>query len=143
MARAAKPTDFVLPVDGLGTFTFAKRNFRDEIACSVEYARLTEGEAAILDEGTLLYCSALSDLKVLTVTAPDGWKADQLDDLDPFDENDYARVLKVWGALRDKEKTFRRGAGQGGEAGRQGAVGDGGVVVPNQVEPGSDGSSVP
>lgn len=143
MARAPKPTDFILPVDGLGTFTFAKRNFRDEIAIAVEFGRLSEGESETLGDNLRMFCSAMADLKVLTVDGPERWRPAQLDDLDPFDPQDYADMLKVWGALRDKEKTFRRGAGQGGEAGGPGSGGDGGVVVPPTVFPGADGPAVP
>lgn len=139
MARAAKPTDFVLTVDGVGTFTFGRRTFRDEIAAGVEFARLTEGQADLVDDDLRIYCSAMADLKVLTVDAPAGWNAAELDDLDPFDEVTYANVLRVWGALRDKERSFRPGHAKGGQAGGEGPGLDGGVVVPGSVQAGPDG----
>jgi hypothetical protein len=129
MARAASISDFVVPVDDIGSFTFGRRNFRGQIASDIEFARLTEGVTTI-DEVLEMFCRAMADLKTFTVQAPADW---DVDELDPFDQDSYAKVLKVWGALRDKEAAFRQGTGTDGKAGGQGAGGDGGVVVPPTV----------
>lgn len=122
--------DFTLPVENIGTFTFGKRTMRDQVAIAVEYGRLTEGAADLMEEETTIFCRALAQLKVMTVQGPDGWNPDNLD---PFDPDSYAAVLKVWGALRDKEVTFRPGAQSGGTGAGPGSGGDGGVLVPPQV----------
>jgi hypothetical protein len=98
-------SQFVEPVEGIGTFTFARRNMRLEIKSAVERKRLSEGEE--LDGFTALFVEAVADLKVLIVEGPDGWSPSQIDDMNPFDDATYGRVLKVWSALRGKEETFR------------------------------------
>lgn len=115
MARESQPTDFVITVEGIGAFTFSKRTLRSGFAISAEYARLTEGEP--LDALTRHFAEAVAALKVLTVDAPDGWAPAALDDLSPFDDEAYANLLKVWGALSDKEETFRRPGAKGKSGG--------------------------
>lgn len=111
MPRLAQPTDFTIPVDGVGVFTFGKRTMRDEIAIQVAYARYIDGvePTAWLQA----VCGWLSSLSVLTVRAPDGW---DLDELDPLDDDSYRRLKLVHDALSEKELSFRRGPGTGSEA---------------------------
>lgn len=119
MARLPNATtDFVAPVDGVGTFTFAKKSFRDQVAIEVEYARLTEGVETVTN---FLYniATAMATLTVLTVTAPDGW---DINALDPEDDESYMKLMKVWGALRDKQSAFRKAAKPGSEGAGTGAV---------------------
>jgi hypothetical protein len=87
----------VVDVDGIGVFVFANHDMRAEIAISVEYARLSEG----VDLGGFIavFVRAIAELKALTLDAPQGFRSDQLDDLDPFDDDIYARVLAVWNAM--------------------------------------------
>lgn len=104
MARQAKETDYTVNVEGVGTFAFARRTMRDEIAIQVEYARIIDGV-----EPTMWLASVggwLSALRVLTVRAPDGW---DLDALDPADPETYAKLLRVHDALTEKERSFRQG----------------------------------
>jgi hypothetical protein len=116
MARASKPTDFVLTVDGVGTFTFARKTMRDEFSVQAEYMRLTEGISPVpmfLDT----MASAVATLKVLTVKSPDGWN---IDEMDAEDEVSYEKIMNVWGALRDKMNSFRRANKVGEEKGEGG-----------------------
>jgi hypothetical protein len=129
------PTEFVVEVKGVGQFTFAKRNMRLEIKAAVELRRLTEG--VDLDDFTLTFLRATAELKALTKSAPKGWAPEELDDLDPYDDATYGRVLLVWGALREKERPFR-GAAAGVQAGGQDAGGDGGSLVPPNLQSGAD-----
>lgn len=111
--REPSINDFQVSVEDVGAFVFAKRTMADEFKIRAEYVRLTEGIPAQGEDDILaLAAEAMSVLRVLTVRAPDGWS---LDTLDPFDPDSYAKLLKVWGALRDKEVTFRP-ARAGGEA---------------------------
>lgn len=100
------PNEFVAEVPGIGQFTFAKRTMRLEIRASVELRRLTEG--VVMDDFTLTFLRAMADLKALILQAPDGFNPSDLDDMDPDDDDTYGRILKVWGALREQEATFRR-----------------------------------
>lgn len=110
MPRQAQPTDFTIPVDGIGVFTFGKRTMRDEIAIQVAFARYIDGvePTAWLQA----VCGWLSSLSVLTVRAPDGW---DLEELDPLDEDCYRRLKLVHDALAEKELSFRRKPGAVGE----------------------------
>lgn len=105
MAREPRTTDFVAQVDGVGIFTFAKRDMRDNFKVRAEYVRLTEGVTPTGDDDFMdIFAGAVAAIKVLTVEAPAGW---EIDALDPFDDENYGKVMKVWEALRGKELTFR------------------------------------
>lgn len=103
MARQAKDSDFVVKVEGVGSFTFGRRAMRDEIAIQVEYARIIDGVAPT--EWLSLVGGWISSLRVLTVRAPDGW---DLEALDPFDKETYTKLNRVHAALLEKEQSFRR-----------------------------------
>lgn len=103
MSRKPSPTDFVVPVEGVGTFTFARRRMADEIAIQVEFARIING---VEPTAWLLAVGGwLSALRILTVRAPEGW---DLDDLDPQEDETYAKLNRVFDALTEKERSFRR-----------------------------------
>lgn len=118
MPRAASDTDFVVDVEGVGAFVFGRRKMADHIKINVEYARLTEGVMPTPWLDTV--ATWLSVLKVLTVRAPEGFVVDELD---PLDEETYAKLLKVHSALRAKEDSFRPGAKAPGEGARAPAGG--------------------
>lgn len=115
MARSPQPTDYTVKVEGIGTFAFGRRTMRDEIAVQVEYARIIDG----VEPTVWLQAMAgwLSTLRVLTVRAPDGW---DMDDLDPLDDESYAKLKKVYDALVEKERSFRRGSGASKQEGGAG-----------------------
>jgi hypothetical protein len=105
---------FAVNVDGVGTFTFRRRNLRDQFRIGAEKARLTEGVKPI-PEDLEISATAVSTLNVLTVEAPEGWNVEEMD---PLDEQTYDKILKVFGALRAREDSFRgRSAPKGEEAG--------------------------
>lgn len=116
------PNQFVETVEGIGTFTFAKRTMRNEIRITVEKARLTEN--VDLPPYQDMFINAVCALKVLVIEGPDDtWTPEGLDAADPFDDEAYGRVLKVWSALRGKEETFRT-AGAARPPGGEAPVGD-------------------
>jgi len=102
MAREAQKTDFTIDVEGIGSFTFARRTMRDEIRIQREFARIIDGvePTAWLEQ----VGGWISDLGVLTVEAPEGW---DIEGMDPLDDDTYAKMAKVHAALRDKERSFR------------------------------------
>lgn len=133
MAREGAATDFVVDVEGVGSFTFGKRTMRDEIKVQVEYARLIEGVEPT--EWLDVVCGCIALLRVMTVRAPDGW---DIDSMDPLDEDTYARLMKVHAALTAKERSFRRSKGQGGAQPGQGTGEDNRVLVSPEVQPAGD-----
>lgn len=107
MASTDGTTDFVVTVDGIGTFSFAKKTMRSQISIQTEYSRLTEGVETPTNFLANI-ASAMACLKVQTVSAPDGW---DIMTMDPEDSESYQSIMKVWGALRDKQATFRARSG--------------------------------
>lgn len=117
MARQPKDTDFVISVEDVGTFTFAKRTMRDEVAIQVEFARIIDG----VEPTSWLQAVGgwLSTFKVLTVRAPADW---DLETLDPLDPETYAKMNRVYDALTEKERSFRRKSGVDGAGTGQAAA---------------------
>lgn len=110
MARISKDTDYTVPVEGIGTFTFGRRKMADEIDIQREYASILGGVPAtdwLATVGTWL-----STFRVMTVRAPAGW---DLEEMDPLDDQTYERMKRVYDALCDKELSFRRKSGTVGE----------------------------
>ena len=132
--HAPGATDFYVEVEPIGTFTFAKRTMRDELRILAEVSRLTEGVESPTAQLSVL-AGWLAPLKVLTVRAPEGW---DLETLDPLDPESYQKLIKVYGALRDKEGSFRRGTSGDGEGGGAKDGEKPGVLVPAKTQPGAD-----
>lgn len=130
MSRKSLPNDFTLTVDGIGTFVFGRRTMRDEIKMQVEYAKLIDG--ATPTEWLASVCGWIACLKVMTVSAPDGW---DIDLLDPMDDVSYTNLAKVYVALDNKERSFRTKSEVKNTSVGLGNVGDGGVLVQAEVQP--------
>ncbi|EJG5414273.1 hypothetical protein NAD41_000874 [Salmonella enterica] len=128
--RYPSESDFKVPVEGIGDFTFARRRMKDEIDIQREYARIVGGV-----EPTVWLANMgeyLSTLGVLTVNAPKGWV---LDDLDPLDPASYKKLKDVYMALREREETFRSGHASGSEAPGEADGADSGLLVSPEVQP--------
>jgi hypothetical protein len=131
MARTPNPaTDFSLDVEGIGKFMFAKRTMRDECECQVEFARIIQGVEPT--QWLNIVGGALADLRTLTVVQPQGF---DLETLDPLDAESYNRLVKVHNALRDKERSFRRGNGAPSEGSGAESVQHNRVPVPAEIQP--------
>jgi hypothetical protein len=111
MGRELRETDFTVNVDGIGTFTFGRRTMRDEISIQREYARILDGVEPT--DWLATVGGWISVLSVLTVSAPPGWN---IDEMDPTESATYERLSTVYGALREKERSFRRGPASTGES---------------------------
>lgn len=126
--RAPSSTDFTVNVENIGEFSFAQRQMRDELKIQAEFRRLTEG---LDDPGDDLEMVAriMSVLKVLMVMAPtEQWQ--DLDKLDPLEPDTYACLIRIYDALRDQERSFRRKPEQGGATSGPAAGEVSGVLVP-------------
>ena len=110
--RQPRPTDFEVPVEGVGNFLFARRTLADELAVQREYARIIDG-VENPTEWLATMAGWLSVLRTITIRAPEGWS---LDDMDPLDPATYEKLFKVYSALRDKEGSFRPGLGKESQA---------------------------
>lgn len=131
---SAGPKEFTITVEGVGAFTFARRNMRKEIAIGAEYSRLIEGvptPTPWLD----MVCGWISALKVLTLKAPEGW---DIEELDPLDDENFTLLGKVHASLREKEGSFRVKPNVEGEAVGAGDGNVEGVLVSTEVQPGTN-----
>lgn len=134
--RAPSSTDFTVAVENIGDFIFSQRQMRDELKIQSEFRRMTEG---LDDPGSALSLVAtwLSVLKVLMVRAPSAQWQD-LDTLDPLDPDVYAGLLRIYEALRDKERSFRRKPDQAGATDGAGTGAVASVPVSAEVQPTAD-----
>ncbi|EBA6160080.1 hypothetical protein BIW22_20925 [Salmonella enterica] len=128
--RYPTPTDYKVSVDGIGEFTFGRRRMKDEIQIQREYALIAGGVDATVWLANM--GEYLSTLKVLTVTAPQGW---DLDELDPLDTASYDKLKSVYMALREQEETFRTGHAQASKDSGEGHGADSGLLVSPEVQP--------
>lgn len=128
MARTPNVTDFTVPVEGIGSFTFGRRKMADEIKIQVAYARMIEGVEPT--QWLSLVSGWLSALMILTVRAPEGW---DLEELDPLDNDTYAKLKSVYDALTLKEQSFRRSNGETSKGERAGTGGDNPILVSEEV----------
>lgn len=113
-------TTFQVEVEGIGTFTFARRAMRDHIKIAVEFSKLTDG-VETPSRNLEFIADIIATLRVLTVEAPDGWDMD-LDKLDPLDDDTFPRILKVFTALREKELSFRQDKDGGKQKNREAGI---------------------
>jgi hypothetical protein len=97
---------YPLDVEDIGRFVFRKRRVPDQVKIEAAAHRMTDGPIDDVDLQNV--CIAYQTLKHLTVESPEGW---DLEDIDPLDAEDTAKMWKVWGALREQEGRFRKGAG--------------------------------
>jgi hypothetical protein len=140
MPRLSSDSDFTETIDGVGTFTFGRRKMRDEMRIAAEFSRLSEGVGTPSDF-LMNFGGRISELKVLTVRAPEGW---DIDEMDPLDLDTYDKLRRVHEALRAREESFRQPKKQLESATNsgQGAGAQGGVLVSPQVQPTADGSTI-
>lgn len=132
----------IVPVKGVGVFTFAHRSMGNQIAIECEYSRLTEGLHAPTEFLGRL-AQTVADLTVLTISAPkdwgsrpDGTRTDVLSEMDAFDPETFDLITRVWSALSDKEAAFRQGRKPQGGGAPAGGTDE--PVVPPAVQPTAD-----
>lgn len=137
MTRTASPNDFALEIEGIGRFIFGRRTGRDRFRISAEFHRLTEG-LPLGDSDLAIAAEAFATVKTLLVEGPK--EITDMLDLDApasTDPDADSKLLRVFFTLRQKELSFRPGTREGSETARQGDVGDGGVLVSEEVQPGA------
>lgn len=133
-SRQPAATDFFVTVEGVGRFSFGQRKMADEMQIAVEYSLMTQG-IDTPSSWLSIMADAMSQLRVLTVKAPDDW---DMDEMDPLNGETYAKIVKVHRALREKETSFReKPATAGKDSGPRDSEGAG-VLVPQEIQPGAD-----
>jgi len=111
--RTAKTDDFNVDVEGFGRFVFGRRTKEDVYKIRSRYNVLTEGnylaDGRVGDLGGL----GLVTLQTLLVSAPETFN---LEAMDPLMDDDFEeKIMKVFGALRAKEQSFRSEPAKGSE----------------------------
>jgi hypothetical protein len=96
---------YMVEVPDVGSFEVRRPVMRTAIRMEVEYARLTEG-VENLPVDLQVICRIMSYLKVMVVSGPDGW---DVDNLDPYSDQDTAKLREVYDAITAEEARFRSG----------------------------------
>ena len=115
--REQKDTDFVIPIEGVGDFCYARRTLGDNLKIRSEFVKLLNGVDPEQDNELTGFATIFATHKVLCVSAPDGW-----DDLSSVSEDAHADavgvVLSLWDKIKEKQDSFRnRSNGEGKAAG--------------------------
>lgn len=129
--RSPSQNDYLVPVEKLGTFTFARRTLADEIAIQVERSKILDGTIHPTD---FLWNIAvwMSALRVLMVSAPRDF---DLEALDPLEQGTFDTISSIFVEMRKKEDSFRAPRGTGSEVSSENDSENGRVLVPAEVQP--------
>ena len=130
--REPKETDFVVELDGVGKFRFARRTFGDRIRIRGEVARMSRDFGDDLD--SVAEVTVVAVYKTLMVSCPKGWEdIESIDLIDRPDAED--QVWQLFLKLQDTEARFRQERDGTGKKGREGDIEDDSVLVPPAVQP--------
>lgn len=133
--RPPKDTDFLVPLDGVGKFRFARRTFGDRIKIRGEIARMSRDFGDDLD--AVAEVTVVAVYKTLIVACPPGWEdIESIDLVDRPEAEDQAWQLFV--KLQDAEARFRQERDEKREKDRQvdGALDS--VLVSPEVQPSAE-----
>lgn len=118
ITRKPTSTDFDVVVDGVGTFRFGRRTFRDRFSISARYSDLTEG-VKTPTQWLDIFASAVATISVLVVSVPEGF---DIESLDPYDGAGDKEILAIYTALSAMEDDFRKKSGKGSAEAGEGVV---------------------
>lgn len=135
MLNQRKPTDtdFILDVEGVGSFRFAKKTYGDHIQMRAEQSRIVGANPG--DDRELVgHGMIVSHYKVLMVTCPAGWEDIEAMDMTEKPEIEQ-QIMDVHFALREKLDSFRepRKSAAISESAGEAGLPDDGVLVSTAV----------
>jgi hypothetical protein len=136
MAKKASPTDFTVEVPKVGSYIFARRTTGDAFKIRGLYAQFTAGnyseDGRMHDISALAYCT----IKVLAVEQP---KDFHIEDIDPLlDDGWDEKLVLVYFALSEQERSFRPGSKKDGAAARPSDGENVQPLVPQDVPAGAN-----
>lgn len=102
--RPAKDTDFLVDLEGVGKFRFARRTFGDRIKIRGEIARMSRDFGDDLD--SVAEVSVVAIYKTLIVSCPKGWEDIEAIDLVEHPEAEE-QAWQLFIKLNDAEDRFR------------------------------------
>lgn len=105
MARTPKDTDFLLTLEGVGKFRFARRTFGDRIKIRGEIARMSRDFGDDLD--AVAEVTVVAVYKTLVVSCPKGWEDIESIDLVEHPEAEE-QAWQLFVMLQDAESRFRQ-----------------------------------
>lgn len=138
-----KPTDFFVPIEGVGTFRFNRKTYSAQIRIDAELLRILGPGPHPTDPTMNTHAAIVATYKALMVECPAGWE--DLEAIDLTEDPDIElKILDVYMALRGKLHSFRKPAPaeQAGEGAGAGDAQVDGVLGPQQVQPVTDGPTV-
>ncbi len=119
MPRAKKDTDFIVSIEGIGKFRFARPTLLDHAMITARYFELSGGQG---DKSNYLasIADAMAHIGTLCVSAPDKWE--NIENV-PFDNDDViTELLMIYRALKDQLNSFRSSAATDSQEARVGDV---------------------
>jgi hypothetical protein len=133
--RKPKDTDFLVELEGVGKFRFARRTFGDRIKIRGEIARMSRDFGDDLD--AVAEVTVVAVYKTLMVACPPGWEdIEAIDLVDRPEAEDQAWQLFL--KLQDAEARFRQERDEKREGGRQGDGALDPVLVSPAVSPATE-----
>lgn len=102
--RSAKDTDFLVDLEGVGKFRFARRTFGDRIKIRGEIARMSRDFGDDLD--SVAEVTVVAIYKTLIVSCPKGWEDIEAIDLVEHPEAEE-QAWQLFIKLQDAEARFR------------------------------------
>jgi len=143
-----KPTDFLLPVPGVGEFRFNRRTYGSNIKISATAARILgpAGSEEEADPVMLMHAQLVGLYSALVSACPAGWEDLESMDLTSHPEREE-QILLVYIELKKKLDSFRvtpgqSAADQASQGASAGAAPDGGVLGAQQVPAAAHGPEV-
>lgn len=138
----AKPNDFFIDLDAVGTFRFNRKSYGGQVRIDTEMVRILGANFSNTDSTMHLHALLISNYNALMVECPDGWR--DLEEIDLSEDPTLDdKILELYFALRSKLDSFRlrtgpAGTAAPGEGAGNGAVSDDGVLAAPEVQPAAD-----
>ncbi|MFZ4538517.1 hypothetical protein [Propionivibrio sp.] len=130
--REPKDTDFLIDLEGVGKFRFARRTFNDRIKIRGEIAVMSRDFGDDLD--TVAEVTVLAVYKTLVVACPKGWE--DLGGVDLVDRPEVEeQAWQLFMKLQDAESRFRQDRDEARQKDGQGDVAVDPVLVSPKVSP--------
>lgn len=130
--RAAKETDFLVDLEGVGKFRFARRTFGDRIKIRGEIARMARDFGDDLD--AVAEVTVVAVCKTLMVSCPKGWEDIEAIDLVDRPEAEE-QAWQLFMKLQDAESRFRQDRDLARQKDGKGDSAIDPVLVPPAVSP--------
>lgn len=137
MKNQAKPNDFFIPVEGVGTFRFNRKTYGAQIKIDAAAARILGAHGITAEEDPVMrtHADLVGCYTGLMVECPPGWEHLEAIDLTERPELDKT-IFDLYVALKEKLHSFR--LSRGDQANGAGGQESGGAAVQHDAVLGAE-----